>query len=316
MDANTMNARFRCVVAGACFSLALAGPARHGVGDDRSELSAQLEAATKHATEESYVLRYQFTKGERVCWTVKHLSTTEATMQGKTETTKSRTISTKVWEVQDVDAEGNVTLVHSVSDVDMWQKISDHPEVRYNSRTDATPPPQYMHVAKTIGTPIATVKISPAGKVLERNGSLPQANFGLGDITVPLPVEPVKIGQRWQTTSEILARRQDATKKRIKTRMVYTLKAVKTGIATIEVKTEVVTPVNDPRIQSQLVQQITNGEIRFDLDAGRILGREIDWDETVVGFNGSDSLMKYLARFTEEMQSVAETAQHTGASQR
>ena len=155
------------------------------------------------------MLRYRFTKGERICWTVKHLSTTEATMQGKTETTKSRTISTKVWEVKDVDAEGNVTLVHSVSDVDMWQKISDRPEVRYNSRTDATPPPQYMHVAKTVGTPIATVRISPAGKVLERNGSLPQANFGLGEIAVPLPVGPVKIGQQWHTTSEILARRQD-----------------------------------------------------------------------------------------------------------
>ena len=288
----------------------------HAAGEDSQALSAELEAAKKHATEETHLLRYRFTKGEHIGWKVKHLSTTEATIQGTTETTKSRTISTKVWEVQDVDAEGNVTLVHSVADVDMWQKISDRPEVRYNSRTDTTPPPQYMHVAKMVGTPIATVKISSAGKVLERSGTLPQVNLGLGEITVPLPAEPVKIGQQWHTTSEILVRRQDGTKKRIKTRMVYTLKSVKTGVATIEVKTEVVTPVSDPRIQSQLVQQITDGEIRFDVDAGRILGREIGWDETVVGFNGHDSLMKYLARFTEELQPTAETAQQTGSAQR
>ena len=138
-------------------------------------------------------------------------------------------------------------------------------------------------------------------------------NLGLGEIAIPLPAEPVKIGQQWQTSSEIPVRRQDGTKKRIKTRMVYTLKSVKTGVATIEVKTEVVTPVNDPQIQSQLVQQITDGEIRFDVDGGRILSREIGWDETVVGFKGHDSLMKYLARFTEELQPAAETAQQPAA---
>lgn len=315
-----MNARLRQNVAVVCFCLTLALLARCVAGDDRRELSAELEAAKKHATEETHLLRYRFTKGEQIGWKVKHLSTTEATIQGKTETTKARTISTKVWEVKDVDAESNVTLVHRVVDIDMWQKISDRPEVRYNSRTDTTPPPQYMHVAKMVGTPIVTVKISPSGKVLERDGTQPQVNLGLGEITVPLPAEPVKIGHQWHTTSDILARRQDGTKKLIKTRMVYTLKSVKTGVATIEVKTEVVTPVSDPRIQSQLVQQITNGEIRFDVDAGRILGREIGWDETVVGFHGHNSLMKYLARFTEELQPTAktaqQTAQQTGSAQR
>ena len=54
-------------------------------------------------------------------------------------------------------------------------------------------------------------------------------------------------------------------------------------------------------MKAQLVQQLTEGTIKFDIDAGRILAKQIDWDETVVGFNGSDSMMKYLARFTEEL---------------
>jgi len=202
-----------------------------------------------------------------------------------------------------------MTLVHSVSDIDMWQKVSDQPEVRYNSQTDKTPAPPYMHVAKFVDKPLSTFQMTPWGKVLKRDGEPNQVNLGLGEIAIPLPAEPVKIGQQWQTSSEIPVRRQDGTKKRIKTRIVYTLKSVKTGVAVIEVKTEVVTPVNDPQIQSQLVQQITDGQIRFDVDGGRILSREIDWDETVVGFKGTDSLMKYLARFTEDLQSAADTAQ-------
>ena len=83
-------------------------------------------------------------------------------------------------------------------------------------------------------------------------------------------------------------------------------------MATISVKTEVVTPVNDPQIKSQLVQQLTNGEVKFDMDAGRVVSRAIDWDETVVGFSGDDSLMKYLARFTEDLLPAEGVAQKPG----
>jgi len=307
-DANTMKIRCRQTVVVSFLLLGLCSCLPLLQADDTSSVAAELEVAKKRATEQSYLLRYRFAPGEKICWRVKHLSTTEATIQGKTETTRARTLSTKVWEVQSVDADGNMTLVHSVTDVDMWQKISDQPEARYNSQTDARPAPPYLQVAKLVNTPLSTFQITPWGKVLSRDGDANPINLGMGDIAIPLPVDAVKIGQQWQTSSDLLVRRRDGTKKRIKTRLVYTLKSVKTGVATIEARTEVVTPVNDPQIQSQLMQQITDGQIRFDLDAGRILSREIDWDKTVVGFKGHDSMMKYLARFTEELQPVAQTA--------
>ena len=125
-----------------------------------------------------------------------------------------------------------------------------------------------------------------------------------------LPEKPVKIGSTWYEPSELRNRLPDGRVKRVKIRKLYELVKVKTGVATISIKTEVLTPFNDARIQSQLVQQLTDGTIKFDLDAGRILSKQLDWDETVVGFNGADSLMKYLARFTEELlPAEARTAQ-------
>ncbi len=285
-----------------------------GIAQDT--VAAQVEAAVERAASETYELRYRFTAGESIGWTVRHLSTTETTMQGQTQTTRSRTISTKVWDVQEVDAAGNMTFVHRVADIDMWQKISERPEVRYNRRTDGTPPPEFAQVAKSIDTPLATVTIAPTGKVLRRTGTGPQVTLGLGEICVPLPAGPVRVGQQWQTSQDVHVRRPDGMRQRVKTRVVYSLAAVKSGVATIAVKTEVLTPVHDPRVQAQLVQQLTDGTIRFDLDAGRVLSREVDWDETVVGFNGPDSLMKYLARFTEELQSTPVTAQTPGPAQR
>ena len=42
------------------------------------------------------------------------------------------------------------------------------------------------------------------------------------------------------------------------------------------------------------------------MDAGRVLKRTLDWNEVVVGFNGPESNMSYLARMTESL--VTETA--------
>ena len=255
-----------------------------------------------------YLLRYKFAKGEQVEWKVVHLGTTETKIQGNTQTSKSRSVSTKVWRVADVDAEGNFTFSHTVTNVNMWQQLSDRPEVRYNSETDTEIPAEYQQVAKTVGVPLATVTITPKGEIVDREGTKANEKFGVGGIVMLLPDKPVKADSRWYEPSELQTRLPDGRVKKIKIRKNYTLKKVQTGVATIAVKTEVLTPVNDARIESQLVQQLTDGTIKFDVDAGRVISKEMNWDETVVGFNGADSMMKYLARFTEELLAPDRTA--------
>ena len=60
------------------------------------------------------------------------------------------------------------------------------------------------------------------------------------------------------------------------------------------------TPVRDPKILSQLVQRMQKGTIKFDIDAGRLLHKQMDLDQSILGFNGPESHMNYLARTTEE----------------
>lgn len=249
----------------------------------------------------TYLLRYKFSEGEQIRWKVEHLATTETTIQGNTQTSKSRSGSTKVWKVTKVDNEGNITFTHSIDSVDMWQQVSDRPEIRYNSDEDQDVPEVYEHVAKTVGVPLATIQISSKGDIVNRDTPSSNANFGVGGIVMLLPPKPVKIGSRWHEPSELRTRLPNGQVKRVKIRKGYELTKVKTGVATIAVKTEVLTPVNDARIEAQLVQQLTEGTIKFDVENGRIISKQMDWDETVVGFNGADSLMKYLARFTEKL---------------
>jgi len=271
---------------------------RQAAADDASREQPTDETV---AAETRVMLRYQFEPGETVRWKVVHRGSTETKIQGNTQSSESRSESIKVWQVTDVDAQGVITLTHSVASVDMWQKLSDRPEIRFNSKLDETPPAEYQHVAETIGTPLTTVMFQPDGQILERQSSAPQADLGLGDIVMLLPPKAVKIGGTWYEPGEVRVRKSNGEVQRVKTRKLYTLKDVAVGVATISVETQVLTPVRDPSVEAQLVQQLVNGTIRFDLDHGRILHKQMDWDETVVGFNGADSLMKYLARFTEDL---------------
>lgn len=267
-----------------------------------ADLSAQLKDATRRViNNQTYSLEYRAEKEETFRWKVVHLVTVDTKIRGTEQTAKTRSVSTKLWRVSDVDADGNITVVHTVEHVDMWQNVSGRQEVRYNSRTDAVPPREYEQVAKSVGLPLAMVTVNRHGRVIKRDSTHPQFNAGLGELTIPLPDQPVKVGAKWNLPDEISIRLEDGRVQRVKTRQLYTLDKVETGVATISVKTEVLTPVNDPKVHSQLVQRLTNGAVKFDLEAGRLISKQLDLDETVVGFSGADSVMQYLARLTEEL---------------
>lgn len=277
-----------------------------------------LVSLSSAALAEDYELVYKFQPGEELRTQVVHLVTVESKIKGFTQTAKTRSVSTRVWKIIGVDAKGNITLDNSVAAVNMWQSHTDEKgtkEISYNSEKDPSPPPQYESVAKTVGVTLATLTIDPAGKVIDRRSNLPNLNPGIGELAVPLPGKRVKIGDTWFTLEEVKLRTDDGLVKRIETRQLYKLEKVELGVATISVVTQILTPISDPKLQSQLVQRMQAGTIKFDIDAGRLIHKQMDLDESVLGFAGPDSHMQYLARLTEEPPKV-ETARAKGTSEK
>jgi hypothetical protein len=248
---------------------------------------------------EKHALIYKFTPGEEVRTRVVQESTVDTKIKGQVSIAKSRSISTKVWKITAVDSQGNITLENSVADVDMWQNVTGKPELKYNSLTDKSAPLGYQYVADSIGKPLATLTITPGGKLMERKGDQQAHHAGLGDLAIPLPEGPVKEGDTWETPEDIRLKIDDVNLS-IKVRQFYRLVLVRTGVATISVETQVLTPVRDPKILSQLVQRMQKGTIKFDIDTGRLLHRQMDLNESILGFSGPESQMNYLSRTTEE----------------
>ena len=280
------------------------------------DLAAELDKA-KDKLAPTYLLAYKFAPGDEVRTKVVHLVTLETKIKGATQTAKTRTVSTKLWRIREINDKGEIIFEHIVEHVDLWNSVSGRAEVHYDSASGEKPPPGYETVAKSVGTVLATVTMDQHGRVISRTNTQPTFNPGIGELSIPFPNTPVKVGTTWAIPDEIKMKLDDQTFKKIQTKQQYKLDKVADGIATISVETQVLTPVNDPKVQAELVQRLQRGTIKFDLEAGRLRHKQMDMDEEVFGFNGADSHMQYLARFTEEPIAKSEqTARKDDAAKR
>jgi len=264
-------------------------------------VSAAKDAAQGEADPVKHLLQYKFASGETVRWDVEHRATVRTTVSGTTQTANTVSKSVKIWHVTDVAPDGSTTFVHSVESVDMQQETAGRQAVRYNSDTDEKAPLGFEDVAKQVGIPLAEITINAAGKVLKREQKVPQPNATGGEITLPLPDKAVPVGHVWTLPDEVRIPAQNGRFHTIKTRQKFTLEGVKNGVATIHVETQVLTPIDDPAVEAQLIQRESRGYVRFDLEKGRIIGQQMDLDKQVHGFQGNSSLLHYQTRFVEKL---------------
>jgi hypothetical protein len=273
-----------------------------------------LAVAALAGEPEKYLLHYKFRPGETVRWEVEHRSNVRTTVAGTTQSAETLSLSVKAWRFTAVRADGAATFEHRVERVDMRQKLTGRDEIRYNSQTDCKPPLGFEDAARSVGVPLSIVTMSAEGKVLSRDRRqkkpqplLPSATPTDTWMTIPLPVEAVAVGHTWSFPQDIDIPQPGGGSRRIKAVQQFTLESVKTGVAMIRIATQILTPVSDPAIESQLVEREAAGWVRFDIDAGRVLAEQLDIDKHVVGFRGDASSIHYVNRFSERL--VSEPAQ-------
>jgi hypothetical protein len=256
--------------------------------------------AGEAAAHPTVLLRYRFESGEVLAARVAHRALTETTMNGVTQTVETMTDSTRSWTVVAVAESGEATIEQSVDDVTMTSRSSDRGEVRWSSGDAADPPPGYEGVRQSLRVPLVRLRVSPDGRILERRELRPCPAAATGDlVVVPLPEEAVPVGHEWTIPDEVVVEVPGGARKAVRTRLRYRLENLENGLATIAVDTTVLTPVDDPRLEARLLERIWNGEIRFDVETGRIVSRRTAIDRRVVGFGGPQSSVRYKASLEE-----------------
>ena len=248
-----------------------------------------------------YLLRYKFRAGDTLRWNVVHRCQIRTSISGTTQTAETTTSSVKAWRVYEARPNGQIVFDHMVESVDMRHRLTGRDEVHYSSLTDPVAPRGFEDLARAVRVPLAVVTIDAQGKLLGRKQNFVKAAVaGQGEITIQLPERPMKVGGRWTCLNNLDVPLSDGTTRRFKTMQTFKLHDVKTGVATISVSTQFTAPVQDPAVEAQILQYEYTGSVRFDIDAGQILARQINVDKTVVGFRGEASSIHYVARSTEQ----------------
>lgn len=250
---------------------------------------------------QTYTLQFQFTKGESSHYAVRQQNELEVEYNEVAEKTKSQANSVRHFKVLDVDSEGVATLELCIDRCYMTATQNGTTVTYDSTKPEAEVPSQFYQVAAMLGRPSVQIKMAPTGKVVGITSLLGQTVDSLTaddqklDILFTLPEKPVAVGQHWSETTkaEIAAAAAivGGVKESVTIERRYTLKGVKDGIAAISLRTTVLSPNIDPEKQTQLVQKLWQGEIRFDIAAGRMVARRQEINEEVAGFSNKTGLL-------------------------
>jgi hypothetical protein len=266
--------------------------------DPHDEFADALHKAARHANQQQqFEFRYQFRPSEKLQWTVEHVSTNKTTMETHSEVMSSRTQSTTCWTVQSIDSLGQATLVQTIESVKLWQQNGEQKPIHWDSTSGEKPPTDFESISQSVGRPLMTLLVTPRGDTVASSSDVKQYEFGTGSPWIVVPDQPIGIGHVWFEPNEVVTFNEDKSIRRIKTRIRYELQAVEDGIARISFQTEVLTPIDDPHIRSQLLQRITRGSIQFDLEIGAMVRKQVQWNERLQGFRGHNSMLHYLGEY-------------------
>ena len=281
----------------------------------------------------TYELKYKFQPNQVVYYEVDDQMKIDTVYDGKNETAENRSNSQRHYRVVAVAAEEAVIEI-VLDRVKMQARQGDGPYNYYDSTRDEEVQPQYKRIAKQVGKAQDRIRVAFDGTRIDdpledrRNAGL---NTDTEDETVaaeapqsfliPLPKKPVAIGESWTVMSETDAvTRPDLNlRQTIRLQRKNTLVSVEGGVATIKTKTVVVTPVKNPQVLAQLIQQTPEGTATFDIEAGLLLSVNTEIDATVVGGLGkADSSLKAVGLHTERMitPAVAEKEAAAGSVDR
>lgn len=118
----------------------------------------------------------------------------------------------------------------------------------------------------------------------------------------PLPDQPVQIGESWRQVHTVRVRVTKDISREIEILQTFRLKSVTDGIAEIALNSSITSPVRSPLIRAQLIQASPKGTWYFDIANGRMIRREMHFDQSVLDAFGENTMLSSYGTYREVLQ--------------
>lgn len=267
---------------------------------------------------EDVLLRYKFAPGQVVQYEVSMHDEYDIRIGGSSDEPYSRQDSGKSYRVIAVNDDGSAVLEPTFD----WIKIDvEQNGVRstWDSRKGVPPPMELAAMADVVGKPNLRISVTPTGEVTKVESLLgDQIEVDVDDpkqaaldVFLRLPQESVEIGGTWREDFQgsVNVDPNVQLKKVIKMQRRYYLKSVEDGIATIQLRTVVLTPVQEPAQLMQLLRRQPQGTIKLDLDRGILISKSLAQQNQVQNFVPNQaSVLTFKQQHTEIFKGVQTAA--------
>ena len=287
---------------------------------------ALATVAARAEEKQKFVLRYQFAPDQVLHYTIAHKMVLTTRKGDFPETARNESHIWNQLKVVSVDDDGSATLELTIDRAKMAARFNDGETISVDTNAPDDCPAPYRGVLTSVGKPLARVKLSSNGDVLDAerlkaadtpatNGSGQDENADDRNPLIAFPEDALAIGESWHDDLEVFVTLSRTLRQPVTLRRKYTLEAVENDVARIRLETAILTPVREPTVQAQLIQRTPAGMIHFDLKKGAILSRSWTTDETVIGALGAGSSMQAWSRRVETLLTAEEAKTQASVAQ-
>jgi hypothetical protein len=250
--------------------------------------------------------RFSWHKGQVLVYRANHLTKASYVMGETTSESRTNLSLTKRWQVLDMDAAGAATLQLSLASLVYEIRTPSGEALSFDSaHPEKSPEPVRKQFGSFVGEPLVVLRIDGQGKVLEvkevRGGFASAAKFESDlPFKILLPAEGMKMGQGWERGYQITLEPPQGTGEKYPAVQRYICKSIADNLATVTMATDVKATPSAQEDQVPLWQMQPEGEIVFDVQAGRLQKVKLHIDKEVKGTQGEGSSTRFESTYTEE----------------
>jgi hypothetical protein len=260
-------------------------------------------SAAALATAQTAPGRLHWQAGTMLSYRVEQVTVaSDSGQDGKVETTTKLNLL-KRWQVVAVDAAGAATLQLSLASLRLETITPSGESLVFDSANPEKSTPELRdQVGGYVGKALALLRVDAQGRVLEvkdsKFGPASRYENELPFICV-LPSEGLKVGQEWQRDYKITVEPPAGAGDKYEAVQKYVCKSLADGAAVVAMTTALKAPPA-PAEQAALLQMEPDGEIVYDLKAGRMQKASLKIDKEVKGHQGEGSSYRLQSTYTEE----------------
>jgi hypothetical protein len=261
-----------------------------------------LAAAATVAAQAPGRLRWQ--AGQVLVYKVEHATqVTDVTSDARIES-KTRLALTKRWQVLDVDAAGVATVQLSLQSL-VWEMTKPDGEVlRFDSAApDKSPLEMRQSIGRYLNGPLAVLRLDTLGRVLEVKESRygPASRF---EVELPfaavLPEKGLAPGASWERPYNITLEPPQGTGEKYAAVQHCTCKSVEGNAGVVAFTTALKAPPEALPDRIPLLDKLTEGEVVFDLGAGRMHRAVLRVDQELKDYMGQGSNYHVQTSYVEQ----------------